>query len=125
MRADPVRQVLDPGHSLVAAFGDDVGRAEVEGELLAGFVPAHRDDPFGAELLGGEHAEQPDGAVIDDRDGLARPGLGGHGGEPAGARHVAMSRWGAAIRIVVATAGEWSTVPPGRARTTHQPVSPR
>ena len=27
------------------------------------FVPAHRDDPVGAELRCGEHAEQADGAV--------------------------------------------------------------
>ena len=57
-------------------------------ELLAGLVAAHRDDPLGAELLGGEHAEQPDRAVADDRDGLARAGLGGDGAEPAGAQHV-------------------------------------
>ena len=46
------------------------------------------DDPLGAELLGGQDAEQPDRAVADDRDGLAGAGLGGDGGEPAGAEHV-------------------------------------
>ena len=76
------------GHAVVAAFGDDVGGAVLQGELLPGLVPAHRDDAFRAELLGGQHAEQPDGAVADHRDGLARAGLGGHRGEPAGAEHV-------------------------------------
>ena len=40
------------------------------------------------ELPGGQHAEQPDRAVADHGDGLARAGLGGDGGEPAGAEHV-------------------------------------
>ena len=45
-------------------------------------MAAHRDDPFGAELLRGEDAEQADRAVTDDHDGLARPRLRGHRGEP-------------------------------------------
>ena len=56
--------------------------------LLAWFVAAHDDDPLGAELTGGEHAEQADGAVTDDGDGLAGADLGGDGAEPAGAEHV-------------------------------------
>ena len=75
-------------HALVAALLDDVGGAELAGQLLAVGVAAHRDDPLGAELLGGEDAEQADRAVADDRDGLAGAGLGGDGGEPAGAEHV-------------------------------------
>ena len=67
---------------------DDVGGAELAGELLAGLVAAHRDDPLRAELLGGQHREQTDRAVADDGDGLARAGLGGDGAEPAGAQHV-------------------------------------
>ncbi|WP_436839119.1 DoxX family protein [Nonomuraea angiospora] len=59
-----------------------------EGELLAGLVPAHRDNPFGAELSGGQHAERPDGAVADDRDGLARSHLCGHRGEPSCTQYV-------------------------------------
>ena len=46
------------------------------------------DDPLGAELFGGEHPEQADGAVADDGDGLAWADLGGDGAEPAGAQHV-------------------------------------
>ncbi len=37
---------------------------------------------------GGQYPEQPDRAVADDGDGLAGPGFGGDGGEPAGAEHV-------------------------------------
>ena len=74
--------------ALVAALLDDVGRAVVAGELLPLGVAGHRDDPLGAELLGGEDRHQADGAVTDDRDGLAGTGLGGDGGEPAGAEHV-------------------------------------
>ena len=74
--------------ALVAALGDDVGGAELQGELLARLVAAHRDDPLGAQLLGGQDAEQADRAVADDGDGLAGPHLGGDGAEPAGAQHV-------------------------------------
>ena len=86
--AEAVGEVLDPGDAVVAALLDDVGGAELAGELLAGFVAAHDDDPLGAELRGGEHPEEADGAVADDGDGLARADLGGDGGEPAGAEHV-------------------------------------
>ena len=61
MRPEAVGEVLDPGDAVVAAFRDDVRCAELTGELLAWLVAAHGDDPLGAELAGGEHAEQPDG----------------------------------------------------------------
>src|SRR5215218_11121973 len=77
MRAEPSRQVLDPRHALVAALGDEVRGPVLKGELLAGLVPAHRDDAFGAELLGRQYTEQPDGAVADHGDGLAGARLGG------------------------------------------------
>ena len=70
----PVRSLI-AGDAVVAAFGDDVGGAVLQGELLPGLVPAHRDDPFGAELLGGQDAEEPDRAVADHGDGLARADL--------------------------------------------------
>ena len=76
------------GDALVAALLDDVGRAELAGQRLPVGVATDRDDPLGAELLGGQDAEQPDRAVTDDRDGLAGAGLGGDGGEPAGAEDV-------------------------------------
>ena len=88
MRAEPAGELLDLRDAVVAAFLDDVGGAELAGERLAVGVAGHGDDPLGAQLLGGEHAEQPDRAVADDGDGLARAGLGGDGGEPAGAEHV-------------------------------------
>src|SRR3954447_4178041 len=69
VRAQAVGELLDLGYSLVAAGGDDVGRAELPGQLLPGLVPAEGDDPLGTQLLGGEHAEQADGAVTDDGDG--------------------------------------------------------
>jgi hypothetical protein len=68
--------------------GDDIGGAEVPRQLLPRLVAAHRDNPFRAELLGGQHPEQPDRAVPDHDDGLARSGLGRDRGEPAGAKHV-------------------------------------
>ena len=86
--AEAACEVLDAGDALVAASFDDVGGAEVEGQLLAVGVAAHGDDPLGAELAGGEDAEEADGAVADDGDGLAGADLGGDGGEPAGAEDV-------------------------------------
>ena len=50
VRAQPVGQILDRRHAVVAAFGDDVGGAELQRQLLPRLVPAHRDDPFRAEL---------------------------------------------------------------------------
>src|SRR5215208_5284632 len=88
VRPETVGELLDPFRALLAALGHDLGRAELPGEPLAGPVPAHRDDPLRAKLLGGEHREQPDGAVADDRHRLARTGLGRHGAKPAGAEHV-------------------------------------
>ena len=83
----PVR-LLDPCDSVVSALLDDVGGAELSGQRLPVGVPAEGDDPLGAELPGGQDAEQADRAVADDRDRLAGPGLGGDGGEPTGAQHV-------------------------------------
>ena len=88
VHAQPVGEVLDAGDAVVAAFFDDVGGAELAGELLAGLVAAHDDDPLGAELSGGEHTEETDGAVTDDGDGLAWADLGGDRAEPARAEHI-------------------------------------
>ena len=86
--AEAVGEVLDAGDAVVAAFLDDVGGAELACQALAWFVAAHDDDPLGAELAGGKHPEQADGAVTDHGDGLAGPDLGGDSTEPAGAQHV-------------------------------------
>src|SRR5215208_375294 len=69
--ADAAGQLLGLLDRLVAALGDDVGRAELRGQLLAAGVPGQGDDALCAETLGGEHAGEPDGSVADDRDGLA------------------------------------------------------
>ena len=57
---------------VLAALGDDVGRAELAGDLLARLVARHRDDALGAELRGGEDAAEADRAVADDDGGAAR-----------------------------------------------------
>jgi hypothetical protein len=85
---EPARELPDPLQVLVSTLLDDVGRTELEGELLPGHVAAHGDDPFRAEVPCGEHGEQPDCAVADHGDGLAGGGLRGDGTEPAGAEHV-------------------------------------
>ena len=41
--------------AVLAACGDHVGGAEFTAEVGAGLVPAHQDDPLGAELLGRQH----------------------------------------------------------------------
>src|SRR5438034_6447548 len=41
-----VGQLLDAFNALIAALGDDVGRAELAGEFLPRLVTAHRDNPF-------------------------------------------------------------------------------
>ena len=60
---------------LVAAGLDDVGGAELAGQLLPARMTAERDDALGAEPLRGQHGGQADGAVPDDRHrvALARP----------------------------------------------------
>jgi len=86
--AEPPGQFLDFCYSLVAALPDDVGGAELPGQLLPRFMAAHRDNPLGAELVGRQHAEQPHGTVPDHRDGLPGSGLGGNRGKPPGSQHV-------------------------------------
>ena len=88
VRTESVGEFLDLRDPGLAAFLDDVGGAELAGQGLPVGVPGHGDDPFGAELLGGQDGEQPDGPVTDHGDGLAGAGLGRHGAEPAGAEHI-------------------------------------
>ena len=84
----PSEQLLDGGHARVPALGDDVGRAERAGQLLARLVARHRDDPGGAEPRGGEHGAEADGAIPDDDDRAPRRDAGRDGGVVAGAHHV-------------------------------------
>ena len=88
MGAEPSSQLLDPCDTLVAALFDDVGSAELSGQLLAGLVATHRDNPLHAELLGSEHRQQTHSPVPDHRDRLSGFGLGSHRGEPSGSQHV-------------------------------------
>jgi len=59
MRSGRKRQFLDPLDPVVAALGDDVGRAELPRQLLPRLVPAHRPDALGAHELRGQHASTP------------------------------------------------------------------
>ncbi len=68
VRTDSVGQLLDAGDALVTALGHDIGRAKLPGEFLPRLVMAHGDDPFGTHLLRGEHTQQADGAVTDNRE---------------------------------------------------------
>jgi hypothetical protein len=63
-------------------------RAELAGELLPRLVAAHRYDPLGTHLPGGEHAEEADRAVTDDRDRPAFTREREQPGEPFPARQV-------------------------------------
>jgi hypothetical protein len=57
-------------------------------------VPAHEDDPLGAEPLRGQHRGQADRTVADHRDGGARVDTGGGGCVVAGAEHVGQGEQG-------------------------------
>jgi hypothetical protein len=81
-------EVLDCRDALVATLFHNVGGTELAGQLLPVGVPRHGDDPFRTQLAGGQDAEQSDRSVADDGDGLTRSGLGGDGGEPAGAEDI-------------------------------------
>ena len=74
--------------ALVAALGDHVGGAEFAAEVGAVRVPAHQDDPFGAEPLRGQDGGQPDRAVADDGHGGPRGDAGGDGAVVAGREDV-------------------------------------
>jgi hypothetical protein len=73
VRAVATGELPRPFDALVAALGDDVGGAELAAEVGAVVVPAHQQDPLGAEPLRREHRGQPDRAVADDRHRRARP----------------------------------------------------
>ena len=58
--------------AVLAAFGDDVGGAELASQVGAYCVAAHEDDLLGAEPFGREHRHQADRAVADHRDPVPR-----------------------------------------------------
>ena len=88
VRAEATGELLDAFDALVAAFDDDVGGAEIPRQLLAGLVTAHRDDAFGAELLGGQHAAQAHRAVAHHGHRLTGADVGRNGAEPPGPEDV-------------------------------------
>jgi hypothetical protein len=88
VRAEAVRQLPDLLSALPAAFGDDVGGAELDTEVGACLVTAHQDDALGSQALGGQDGEQADRSVADDRDARAWADPGGDGGVVARAVHV-------------------------------------
>src|SRR5215218_8638020 len=57
--ADSVRQLHDARDTVVAALGDDVGRAELAGEPLPRFVPTHRDDAVAPICLADSTPRRP------------------------------------------------------------------
>jgi hypothetical protein len=48
VRPEPAGEFPDRGDAVVAALGHDVGGPELQGQILARLVPAHRDDPLRA-----------------------------------------------------------------------------
>src|SRR6266511_6150520 len=72
VRAESIGEFLDLGCTLVATLGDNIGRAELQRELLSILVAAHRDDALGAHLLGREHCAEAHGSIADNCDCLAR-----------------------------------------------------
>src|SRR6185369_16734221 len=71
VRALAAGQFADLRDALLAAFGDDVGRAELAAEVRPCLVASHEDDPLGAEALRGEDGGEADRAVADHGDVLA------------------------------------------------------
>ena len=80
---------------VVAALGQDVGGAELEGDLLAGGVAAQSDDPLSAEPLRRENGGEADGAVAHDRDRVPLFHTAAHGGVVARAHHIRQREQGA------------------------------
>ena len=76
-------------------------------------MAAHRDDPVGAPVLGGQHREEAHCAVTDDHDCLAWLHVGRVGSKPGGAHHVGESQQ--ACRHVV----RWN-VPGGHQRAVRE-----
>lgn len=64
VRPEPAGEFLDRGDAAVAALTHDVGGPELQRQILARLVPAHRNDPLrlnvsGYEAAGVRQREQP------------------------------------------------------------------
>jgi hypothetical protein len=88
MDAVPVGKPLHAFDRFIAAFADDVARAELARERDSVWVTTEDDDLLRAEPLGGNHAAETDSTVADDSDSLAGRHLGRDGGVMARAHHV-------------------------------------
>ena len=71
---EAARQLAYLLDAFVTALRHDIGGTELAAQVGARLVPAHQDDLLGTELLRGEHRQEADRTVADDRDGRA----GGH-----------------------------------------------
>src|SRR3977135_1203720 len=66
--ADAFCQLFDMCDAFISALAHNVSRAKLACQRLPCFVTAHRDDPLGAHLLRGQHAEQTDRTIAYDND---------------------------------------------------------
>src|SRR5947209_7341417 len=85
---EPFGHVFNHCHTFGTALRHDVGSAELACKLLAMRVPAHRDDPFSAHLLGREHRAESNRAVSHYCDCLATVRCSSISAEPASAENV-------------------------------------
>ena len=104
--ADAVGEVQHRLVGRVAAFFDDVGGAELQGELLAVGVAAEGDDPLGAQPLGGQDGGQADRPVADDRHGVAGLDAGAHRGVMAGGHDIRQGQQRLERLVGMARAGD-------------------
>ena len=93
-------------------------------DVGAGLVAAQRDDPLGAEALGGEHAAQADRAVADHGDGGARahPGARARRGGRSTSRRTAPAARSSAV--VAGPPGSSTRVPSAYGTRTASPWPP-
>jgi hypothetical protein len=86
--AHAVGDLADRRGSLLAALLDDVGGAELPGNVLAGLVPRHDHHLLGAHHRSCQHAAQAHGAVADHDRSAAFAYVGRNRRMPAGGHHV-------------------------------------
>jgi hypothetical protein len=83
VRAEAVRQLADALDRLVTTLADNIRGAELSGERDPVRVTTEKDELLRSKPFGRNHPAQTDGAIADDRRGLAGTDVGGggrHGG---------------------------------------------
>lgn len=95
-------QLVDALDRLAAALGDDIGGAEVLGDVGPGTMAAEDDDLLGPEPVGGEHSTQADSSVADDRDSGPLPHARALRGVMAGGEDVGERQERGHQRVVLA-----------------------